>query len=251
MDRRRYEDDDERPPEELTGWLAAHFRRVEALAWRKWNFTLAEAVKWRTVGVPDALSAAQWQAAAVSPDTVRGWLDARISAGEAVRWHEFGYDLNGAKQHAQRGESPDDALRQRTASQRLGAIGQAVSLPINQGLQQFLSSGAPHELLRGYLDEKWLDEEAIAWAKQDIPASDARLWQEIGLTSTEAGELRKAGQTPAKVIRDWWRAGIPFDEVGDWLGAGLSVEEAVTQRGSGVTVEQAAALRALRRGGAL
>ena len=91
----------------------------------------------------------------------------------------------------------------------------------------------------------------IAWAKQGITAADAHLWQELGLTAPEAGELRKADQSPAAVIRDWWRAGIPFDEVADWIGAGLSAEEAVAQRAAGVTVEQAAALRALRRGGAL
>ncbi|HEX4700668.1 MAG TPA: hypothetical protein VH352_00940, partial [Pseudonocardiaceae bacterium] len=82
-------------------------------------------------------------------------------------------------------------------------------------------------------------------------AWDARMWQAIGLTAAEAGELSKADQTPATVIKEWWRAGIPFDEVAEWIGAGLTSAEAVTQRANGVTVEQAAALRALRRGGAL
>lgn len=253
MDRRRYNDPDDRdePPEDLTAWMAAGLRRVEALAWRRWNFTLDEAKQWRTSGVSEALLAAQWQAAGVRPNTVRGWLDAKIGAGEAIRWHEFGYDLQTAREHAKRGESPDDVFQKR---HRFGAYTQAaagLANPMAQGIHRFMQSGASHELLRGYMDEQWFDDQALAWAKEGITASDARMWQEIGLTPTEAGELRKAGQSPATVIRDWWRAGIPFDEVADWIGAGLGVEEAVAQRGSGVTVEQAAALRALRRGGTL
>jgi hypothetical protein len=252
MDRRRYDDDDDdRPPEDLTGWLAAGLRRVEALAWRRWNFTLDEATAWRREGVTEALLAAQWQAAAVRPDTVRSWLDAKIGPGEAIRWHEFGYDLEAAKEHAKRGESPDQVYQQRHVSQGMSAMVRASALPMHEGIQRFMRSGASHELMRGYLEAQWFDDEAIAWAKEGIQAYDARLWQEIGLVAVEAGELRKADQTPASVIRDWWRAGIPFDEVAEWIGAGLTVEEAVAQRASGVTVEQAAALRALRRGGAL
>lgn len=258
MDRRRYDDpeDRDRPPEDLTAWMAAGMRRVEALAWRRWNFTLDEATRWRGSGVQDALMAAQWQAAGVRPDTVRGWLDAKIGAGEAIRWHEFGYNLETAREHAQRGEGPDDVFQKRHQTLQIGPMTRAAGGTggggaMAQGIQRFMQSGASHELLRGYIDEQWFDDEALAWAKEGITAADARLWQTIGLTAIEAGELRKADQKPATVIRDWWRAGIPFDEVADWIGAGLSVQEAVDQRASGVTVEQAAALRALRRGGAV
>ena len=48
-------------------------------------------------------------------------------------------------------------------------------------------------------------------------------------------------------MKEWWRAGIPFDEAADWIGAGLSVQEAVEQRAKGITAEHAATLRALRR----
>ena len=76
----RFDDpeDRDRPPEELTAWLAAGLRRVEALAWRRWNFTLADATRWRAAGVPEALQAAQWQAAGVHPDTVRGLIRGQI-----------------------------------------------------------------------------------------------------------------------------------------------------------------------------
>ncbi|HEY0808001.1 MAG TPA: hypothetical protein VGD84_23240 [Pseudonocardiaceae bacterium] len=254
MPTRRFNDpeDRDRPPEDLTAWLAAGLRRVEALAWRRWNFTLDEATQWRKSGVPEALLAAQWQAAGVRPDTVRGWLDAKIGASAAIRWHEFGFNLEQAREHTKAGESPDQAYQQRQQITYTSAQAGIVSAtPMHQGIQRFMRSGASHQLMHGYMEQQWLDDEAIGWAKEGIPAVHARIWQEIGLTAAEAGELKKADQTPMSVVREWWRAGIPFDEVADWIGAGLTVAEAVAQRASGVTVEQAAALRALRRGGAL
>lgn len=62
----------------------------------------------------------------------------------------------------------------------------------------------------------------------------------------EAGRLTRQGHTAVNVVQDWWRAGIPLDEVAEWLGAGLTAEEAAAQRAKGITAEQAAALRALR-----
>jgi hypothetical protein len=243
---RRFNDpeDRNRPPEDLTAWLAAGIRRVDAQVWRRWNFSLEDAKRWRAAGVTEALTAAQWQVAGAAPDTVSEWVDAKITVGEAIRWHEFGFDLEQAKEHAKKGESPDAAYQkgQRFTSAAMTRLGPSPS-------QALLTAGVSHELLVGYIHSQWTDEEAIKWAKQGIQSWDARMWQEMGLTAVEAGELTKAKTTPADVMRDWWRAGIPFDEVADWLGAGLSPEEAVAQRDSGVTAEQAAALRALRRGG--
>jgi hypothetical protein len=114
--------------------------------------------------------------------------------------------------------------------------------------QAFSNAGVSPQVLGGYLHSKWLDDDALPWAKCGIQASDARAWKMIGLTAAEAGELHKKDVQPLEVLRDWWEAGIPFEEVADWLGAGLTPAEAVAQRASGVTVEQAAALRALRNG---
>jgi hypothetical protein len=50
---RRFNDPDDRnrPPEDLTAWLAAGLRRVDAQAWRRWNFRLDVAKRWRAAGV--------------------------------------------------------------------------------------------------------------------------------------------------------------------------------------------------------
>lgn len=254
---RRFNDPDDRnrPPEDLTAWLAAGLRRVEALAWRRWNFTLDEAKKWRAAGVGEALTAAQWQVAGVEPGTVADWVRARITVGEAIRWHEFGYDLKQAAEFTKNGKSPEQAYGLRQGSPGLTGMTRravaAASGMTSVNMQAFLSAGVPHIVMAGYLQTQWTDAEAITWAQNGIQSWDARMWKEIGLTPAEASELNKQSKTPAEIVRDWWRAGIPYDEVADWLGAGLSPEEAVAQKESGVTVEQAAALRALRRGGAL
>jgi hypothetical protein len=52
------------------------------------------------------------------------------------------------------------------------------------------------------------------------------------------------------VVAEWWRAGVPLDEVASWLTAGLSAAEAVQQRAEGVTPEQARAFAALQGLGA-
>jgi hypothetical protein len=255
---RRFNDPDDRnqPPEDLTAWLAAGIRRVEALAWRRWNFTLADATAWRAAGVAEALTAAQWQVAGADPATVGDWFAARITVGEAIRWHEFGFSLEQAKEQLRNGRGPEDAYDRRGQSTgpatTLASFGQTIAAQVAGGhITAFLQAGVPHAVMGGYLAGQWTDADGVAWARQGIQAWDAKLWREIGLTPAEASELTKEHLAPMDVMRAWWRAGIPFDEVADWLGAGLSPEEAVSQRESGVTVEQAAALRALRRGGAV
>jgi hypothetical protein len=243
---RWFDDPDGRPPEDLTAWLAAGMRRVEALAWRRWNFTLADAKQWRAGGVGEALTAAQWHIAGVTPETVGDWFTARITVGEAIRWHEFGFDLEQARKFTSQGKGPEEAYNQRRpkSTPMATAIGGASSGYAGR-IREFMQAGVPHEVMGTYLAAQWTDDEALSWATAGIQAAAARLWQLIGLVPAEARELTV---DPAEVIRDWWRAGIPYDEVADWLGAGLTAEEAVAQRADGVTVEQAAALRALRRG---
>lgn len=248
-------DDLDRPPEDLTPWLAAGFRRVDALAWRRWNFTLEDARRWQRAGVRVALAAAQWQAAAVSPATVGSWLAEKITASEAIRWHEFGFDLDQAREHRKHGRGPDQAFGQHQVTRSVSAFqGGAIAAtgPVSaqaSAFRAFMRSGAAPNVLAGYMQAHWTDEDAVAWAKQGIQAWDARTWRMIGLTPAEAAELQNADVRPERVIEEWWRAGIPFEEVADWLGAGLTASEAVEQRAAGVTQEQAAALRALRRGG--
>ncbi len=231
------------PPENLIAWLRAGGRRVDAVQWRRWRFTLEEAQAWRAAGVLVALIAAQWRTAAVTPATVDQWRAVGIRPGEAVRWHEFGVDLKRAAQIKAAGGGPESVM---SRNQFVTAARSREQQEMDAAVRRFHDAGVRGQVVHSYIGCRWWDNEAIAWARHQIPAEHAQVWASLALRPAEAAELATAGWTPGEVIAEWWRAGIPFDEVADWIGAGLSTAEAVEQRAAGVTVEQAAALRALR-----
>lgn len=113
-------------------------------------------------------------------------------------------------------------------------------------VQAFVEAGVPPQMLHSYMARQWFDDEAVAWAKAGIDGAEAPVWKALGLRPHEAGRLERTGATLGGTVRDWWRAGIPIDEVADWIGAGLTPEKAADQRAKGITAEHAAALRALR-----
>jgi hypothetical protein len=225
------------------GWLAVGFSLDQARVWHRWRIDPLTAVAWRAAGVPDGLSAAQWSAAGVRPDTVGRWRAAGIEASEAVHWHEVGYDLTAAAGFKRRGLTPNDAINQGRA--QMGASSGRAH-PQAEAHRRFVEAGARPELAYGYIVAQWVDDEALDWARAGVDAPDARLWRLLGLTPPEALRLASRGAAPDQMIRDWWRAGIPYDEVAAWLGAGLSPHEAAAQRAQGIAAEQAATMRALR-----
>lgn len=247
------DDGDDRSQKE---WTDAGFGVDEARVFRRWRFTLAEAIAWRHAGVADGVRAAQWVTAGATPDSVNRWRAAGIDASQAVHWHEMGFDLTSAREARQRGLTPEAAFAQRRqaagpglarrrgpAAPTAGGWGPAAAEDLMRKLQE---SGVPPRVLHGYLTANWQPDDALPWAVAGIEAAEASLWQMLGLTAQEAGRLVKKGASAVEVVRDWWRAGIPFDEVAEWIGAGLSAQEAAAQRAKGITAEQAAALRALR-----
>jgi hypothetical protein len=245
---------DDRDPEEIAVWVAAGFDAEDAEIWRRWRFTIPRAEAWIKAGVSQGLHAAQWMAAAADPHTVQAWREAGIEASEAVQWHEMGYDLGSARAEKAKGLGPTEAFAQSHANRgaSLGNVQMSpgarttgwVAIGGPRGLQ---ASGVDPRIMHGYIQRQWLDEDAMAWAKEGIEAPDAYTWHGLGLTATEAGRLALQGRTPGEVIREWWTAGVPFEEVANWIGAGLSAGEAVDQRSRGITAEQAATLRALRQ----
>mgnify|MGYP006174106289 CR=1 FL=1 len=122
MSERPDPDDDAEPDEPSTGGLSAgdafHRSREEAAwakagvphddvaSWRRWRIDPADARAWRAAGVTDGLTAAQWETARVTPRTVRDWVAEGIGPTEAVRWHEFGFGLDGAKAERLLGYQP-------------------------------------------------------------------------------------------------------------------------------------------------
>ena len=227
-------------PEPLEAWLAEGFERAEAESWRGWRFGLSAAHAWRRAGVTEALDAARWATARATPDTVGVWQAAGMDATEAVQWHEFGIEIDAAKRLKALGHGPNDVF---AAGGPLSARGVARA---PRRVAGFSMPGVPGPVMHSYAARQWFDDEARAWAREHVDAGDAQLWKQLGIRPHEAGRAIRRGLTVLAVVRDWWRAGIPFDEVADWLGAGLSADEAAAQRAKGITAEQAAALRALR-----
>ena len=231
-------------------YIALGFTAEQAAEWRRWRISPEAAVGWRDAGVVVALHAAQWTVAGVRPHTVRQWEAAHIGPGEAVHWHELGFSLDEVVKAKQQGQDPHQAYDQRTGTRRAVA-GMAFasggsSAPERVG--RFRDAGVRPEILHTYLMTHWLDDTALAWAREGIAAQDAKLWRLLDLSPAESGRLARQGLTPDQLIRDWWRAGIPYEEVAAWLGAGLTAAEAAAQRAQGITAEQAATLRALREG---
>ena len=242
------EEPDDREPEELPRWLEAGFETAVAEVWRRWRFSIARARAWEAAGVREGLHAAQWSTAGVTPATVEQWRTAGIEASEAVRWHEFGYGLKEAQVAKARGFGPDAAFAN---AQPRNVLGTSQVQRMQSGFGGAIGGGnwggVDPRIRHSYMEHGWFDGTAMDWAAQGIRATDAYLWHELGLTPAEAGRLELLGRTVGDIVREWWSAGIPFEEFADWIGAGLTAAEAVEQRARGITAEHAASLRALRQ----
>ncbi|MEV4170518.1 hypothetical protein [Nonomuraea sp. NPDC049709] len=252
-------------------YRAAGIPADEAHLWWRWRLTAAHAAAWRRAGIADPALATQWATARVTPETLAVCRAAGLTAAEALLWHEYEFTPDEAIDFKRRGLTPDQAFdirlgrKPRPADDTSGpgdAFSSLMSLtgggvateagawtgdPQDRA-QRFVAraGNADGLLLFGYINDDWLDDEAIAWARHGVDAPTARMWQDLGLRPAEAKRYLQRGLNPMAVARAWWQAGIPFEETASWAGAGLTPEEAVEQRARGVTAEQAETLRALR-----
>ena len=245
----RPEDEPDREPEPVEEWVEAGIDQAEAEVWRRWRFRLGAAMAWRAAAVLDGLRAAQWATAGATPETVNRWRAAAIDATEAVAWHEMGFTIEDARRHKANGLTAEEAFRRAPGRGSGRPFAHQVvppSGPLGGPMNKFAEAGVPPRILQSYVTRKWLDEEAVAWAREEIDAAEAPVWKALGLRPNEAGRLVRKGSSVAEIMHDWWQAGVPIGEVADWIGAGLAAEEAAAQRAKGITAEQAATLRALR-----
>jgi hypothetical protein len=253
------------PRSEAERWWWSGFTLAEAPGWRE-RFGVEEAVRWREAGIRTQAEVRSWQIAGVGAGEVGGWLEAGIGFAEASAWREFGYELGEARRLKAEGKGPSESFRGRVRLMRSrpaaargapsgswvpyasvsGRTSGAGSHPAQRFFEKLKGARGGPQLLHGYLRQQWLDDEAVAWAREGIEAASALLWKEFGVAPTDAAAAEKDGRTAAATIRAWWEAGIPPDEVRAWLGAGFGPEEAAAQRARGVDAERAAVLRALR-----
>jgi hypothetical protein len=249
------------PRAEARRWWRAGYSVAEALRWLE-HYSVEEALLWRKAGITRVAEAQSWRVAGVEAGAVRGWIAAGIGFAEAAAWNEFDYSLDEARKLKAEGKTPGESFRNRvqrmrsspTAHRALprgsssGSMSRAAGRhPVQDFLEKLHRTPHGRQLMHGYLQQQWLDDEAVKWASEGIEAPAAILWKEFGVSPVDAAAATKDGQTPAATIRAWWEAGIPPGEFAAWLGAGLSPEEAAAQRADGVGADRAAVLRALRR----
>jgi hypothetical protein len=240
---------------DLEPWLSLGITKRDAEAWLVQRIGPAEASRWRRAGVSVPIEAVRWKRAGVEARGVREWLYAGIDAREAVVWTELGFDAPRARRHKRAGLTATQAYgRERNAARPAAPSWSGFSWgparpPAARSPARFVDAVRQRSprVIHSYMQRGWTDDDAIAWALQDIDAGEALAWKELGLRPAEARRLHEGGQTAMQTAKAWWEAGVPLSEVADWIGAGLTPAEAAAQRANGVSAERAAILRSLRK----
>lgn len=264
---------EDRGPFDPERWRALGMSTEDGLIWFKHRIDPGDALRWQRAGVSKPMDAVRWKIAGVSPDTVREWIYAEINAREAVAWNELGFSVVEARKHKRARRTPVQAYGRKQRLFMAGAPGPPKPVPPNMAklqaqnvarlggaayaqlsgpesaMHRFIEAVHAHggQVIHSYMQRRWFDDEAIAWASHGIEANDAVAWKELGLTPVEAGRYQEQGMSAMQTAKAWWQAGIPCEEVADWIGAGLTPKEAAEQRANGVTAERAAVLRSLRK----
>jgi hypothetical protein len=245
-------------------WRSAGISRDARSTFEEWKIDVAAAIEWHRAGVTDGLTATRWQIAGVAPDQVALWRAAGIESIEALQWYQHGYGLEAAKQEKARGIDPFNATaaqgqpptgRTGRASIQMRAVASSGGMHGPNGEvmgkafeEWFAEQGHHRRTSHLYLMTGWISDDALPWVKADIIPEAARMWALLGIRPGEAARMERAEVKASEVVREWWGAGIPLDQVAAWLGAGMTAAEAAKQIAEGVTPEQAAVMRALRDG---
>jgi hypothetical protein len=240
---------DEPGPEPLHEWRRRGFTIAEARQWIDDGFAIDDAERWRTSGVYTAADARSWRTAGATPYTVDLWLRAGMTPRDAVRWRELGYSPQEAADRHLAGERPHPRGRLwRLLHRGEEAGGAFADEERSDSMRRLLRAGVPAGRARAYVEAGWTGADAVQWAKRGIEAGQARVFDALGLSAREAERVLASGQDAISLMTEFWRAGVPIDEVAAWRAAGFTGTEAARMRAEGTDVEQAEVLRALTEG---
>ncbi|MEO3891548.1 hypothetical protein [Nonomuraea sp. B5E05] len=240
---------DEPSPEPLHEWRQRGFTIAEARQWIDNGFSIDDAQRWRKSGVYTAADARPWRTAGATPYTVDLWLRAGMTPREAVQWRELGYSPEEAADRHLAGERPHPRGWLWRLLHRGGEAGEAFADEERSGsMRELLGAGVPASRARAYVEAGWTDGTAVEWAKRGIEAGQARIFDALGLSAREAERVLISGQDAVALMTEFWRAGVPIDEVAAWRAAGFTAQEAARMGAEGTDVEQAKVLRALTEG---
>lgn len=234
-------------PEALHEWHERGFRIGDARIWIAEGFQITDADRWRTVGVYRPEAAREWRTAGATPYTVDRLLRAGMTPRDAVRWREFGVPAEQAADRHLAGETPgpQGVLSRLRRRRRPRPDSDKLTPEQHATMRALLGAGITAETARGYLDGGWAGAEAETWARRGIAPADALIFRALGLSAAESTRLLGAGHDAIAVMTQWWRAGVPIDEVAAWSAAGFTAAEAAGRRAAGADLERAKILRAL------
>ncbi|MEV5559475.1 hypothetical protein AB0L44_37960 [Nonomuraea wenchangensis] len=240
---------DEPSPEPLHEWRRRGFTIAEARRWIDDGFSIGNAERWRGSGVYAAADARSWRTAGATPYTVDLWLRAGMTPRDAVQWREMGYSPEEAADRHLAGERPHPrGLLWRLLHRGEPPGGAFADEERSHSMRELLRAGIPAGRARAYVEAGWTGAAGVEWAERDIEAGQAQVFEALGLSAREAGRVLTSGQDAISLMTEFWRAGVPIDEVADWRAAGFTGEEAARLRAEGTGVEQAKVLRALTEG---
>ncbi|MGP3931327.1 hypothetical protein [Nonomuraea sp. KM88] len=240
---------EEPSPEPLHEWRERGFTIADARQWIEDGFSINDAERWRKAGVYTAADARPWRTAGATPYTVDLWLRAGMTPRDAVRWRELGYPPEEAADRHLAGELPHPRGRLWRLLHRREKPGDAFADEERSGsMRELLRAGVPAGQARAYVEAGWTGADAVEWAKHGIEAGQARVFGALGLSAREAERVLASGQDATSLMTEFWRAGVPIEEVAAWRAAGFTAGEAARMRAEGTDVEQAKVLRALAEG---
>ncbi len=232
-------------PEKLYEWTAHGFSIGAARRWINHGYPIAAAQQWCGVGVTSPEAANAWTQAGVLPSAVTPLLRAGMTPRDVTLWTEMGYSVTEAAERHKAGYQPQPRVWWKEIFGRSDSPTFALEAAEVTAMRAMLQAGVPATTARVFVDTGWDGETAIPWARAGINVIQAAIFQELGLTPTEAVRLISAGHDGLEIVRTWWDSQIPRTEVAAWLGAGFSLEEAKQARSTGISAEQVAVLRAL------
>ncbi|MEO3798261.1 hypothetical protein ABGB14_49390 [Nonomuraea sp. B10E15] len=240
---------EEPSPEPLHEWRERGFTIADARQWIEDGFSINDAERWRKAGVYTAADARPWRTAGATPYTVDLWLRAGMTPRDAVRWRELGYPPEEAADRHLAGELPHPRGRLWRLLHRREKPGDAFADEERSGsMRELLRAGVPAGQARAYVEAGWTGADAVEWAKHGIEAGQARVFGALGLSAREAERVLASGQDATSLMTEFWRAGVPIEEVAAWRAAGFTAGEAARMRAEGTDVEQAKVLQALAEG---
>jgi hypothetical protein len=171
-----------------------------------------------------------WSEAGIPLDEARHWWAHGLRPEVAAPWCAAGVSPKMAQYFIKHGRAPTEVAREFEQHR-------ADNEPFLDFFRR-VEGEANADTINSYSSEHWIDDEALAWVSANIPAPQARVWIEFGISPADASRLIEQGETLATTVRAWWDAGIPSNEMADWIADGCSPAEAATRRAAGLASER-------------